>query len=712
VNVTRSFYRVSALVAVVAIVASMAYCLHVVLPVFRASGFLGAFEAREVITAYFAVTVALVLFSLFAPGRLRLLPLLIAFCAFLMVLGVATWSLGFGWAVLTAIFTLASCLTLGQVLMKAVKVPSEVADSPTIGIAVGMVVLVSYTVFLGLLGSANIVFLGVVVVATGAIGIRTVVRHILEQTPSARRLLTSSRSVTSLLTLALIHLAFIAIWSAAPEVMYDAQWGKAWIPQVWASSGAPPSPISNPQMSLAAIGQMITVPSHLLGAPAGGRALQLLLLVVCGLLIWSIGKRYSQLLAAVGACVFVLVPHNAWQASTANDDLLLAFLALVAVELLFKSLGSKVEINWRMGVVAGLIAGAIVLGKFHLGILSVSFLFIWLAAGFTKLRFGYLRIVVASIFAFFCSILILFVANIIRTRSPTFPIMNALFKSPYWPEENTTYDMPYFASGSLDALARFPIDAIRTPYAFLQTAPPSAFGITVTVLAVFILFGWRRPGPTRLVWALLLFACAAWWLELRYLRYLLPELAIAVAVIPSIFDHRLLSVLRRPLPSYLVVLGVLALSAVMFISTTAQYWNIQERFPLRVVLGAEQPEVYSLRNQPDIAILRVFEAQAGKRACAATPGYAAYQQTEVGPGQCLLPYWLIRTRAAAKATNIGTESDEGLLLAMKKLGIRWVIIPEPGSPFPPVDPGFISIAQNYGDRVSTANGLALFELTD
>ena len=160
----------------------------------------------------------------------------------------------------------------------------------------------------------------------------------------------------------------------------------------------------------------------------------------------------------------------------------------------------------------------------------------------------------------------------------------------------------------------------------------------------------------------------------------------------------------------MTTVGVLLLSAGLFVATTAQWWNIQERYPLRVVLGLEQPDTYSLRNQPDIAILKVFKERAGAQACAATPGWSAYQQTEIGPQQCLLPYWLVRTRAAARATNVRTDTDEGLLLAMNRLGVRWIVIPAPGTPSPPIDPGFASLAQRYGRYVATANGLILYEI--
>ena len=157
-----------------------------------------------------------------------------------------------------------------------------------------------------------------------------------------------------------------------------------------------------------------------------------------------------------------------------------------------------------------------------------------------------------------------------------FPAYNNIFKSRYWLPVNEKLDFPWDPHpgllGPLKAIWRSIVD----PSLMGQALPPGAFGAFTGIVLVAVLIGWRwrRRTPGALVlWTALVISVVAWWVEFRYLRYLLP-VAIASVVL-------LLAAARRPAITgsvrVPVALAIGLATGASFAVSVAMFWNVPNR---------------------------------------------------------------------------------------------------------------------------------------
>ncbi len=178
---------------------------------------------------------------------------------------------------------------------------------------------------------------GILVIVVGTIGVVRLARQI-----HSRRQAILSEIAGSSLGLAsagiiLLTCAWAAIYTAAPEIQYDALYVNAYLPQLWAQTGHIGSLAGHVQFELDGWFQLLATYGHLLDGPSVGRYLQLIGLACAACSVWWWGRRYGALgpLAAVAVAV---TPHLLWQADTADDDLLIALAAFALCVAVVESL--------------------------------------------------------------------------------------------------------------------------------------------------------------------------------------------------------------------------------------------------------------------------------------------------------------------------------------------------------------------------------------
>src|SRR5205085_7751774 len=117
---------------------------------------------------------------------------------------------------------------------------------------------------------------GLLVIALGTAGaarlgarLRTRNRGVLEEVRRSPLSLVSAGVI-------LLSLAWAAIYTSAPEIQYDALYGKAFLPAHWAQTGYIGSIPTHVQLNIGGWFQVLAVPGHLLGGPTVGRYMQLL----------------------------------------------------------------------------------------------------------------------------------------------------------------------------------------------------------------------------------------------------------------------------------------------------------------------------------------------------------------------------------------------------------------------------------------------------
>ncbi len=76
-------------------------------------------------------------------------------------------------------------------------------------------------------------------------------------------------------------------------------------------------------------------------------------------------------------------------------------------------------------------------------------------------------------------------------------------------------------------------EAVFNPLVMNEATPPAAFGLLIGALFVALVIGWRRAASRAapLVWLAILIATAFWYVQFRYLRYLLPTFFVATALV-------------------------------------------------------------------------------------------------------------------------------------------------------------------------------------
>jgi hypothetical protein len=553
------------------------------------------------------------------------------------------------------------------------------AGRVVLDVTIGMGLLGLWVLILGRSGVLAWWSVGIPVFAVGLVGAARLARACMRLPRLSVDFFSESRLAAAAAAILAVHFAFVVIWAAAPEAMYDALYAKAWLPARWLHDGEIGSFVEHPVLGTTGIAQMLSVPGHALGAPDVGRYLQLgagLLLVVA---VWRWGARSASYLGPVSALSLAITPHVVWQASTAYDDLLLS-VAVAAVVLTIIELGGRA---------LPLVAGSVVA---------------FAALGFRRDRVA-LRLagsVAGAIIVVGPGILVRW----ITTGNPVFPQYNQIFHSRYYPPVNETWNFPYFKPGApadlLDAAAK----SILEPSVLGEALPPGAFGVLIAWAAFVSIAVFRRGNGRGAVAATIVLAVAltVWWLELRYLRYALP-LAVATVVVGCALAASRTSF---PMSRLAAAIGVMAcaIAAILFFpSTLASFWNVPQRFPLDVALGKTAEADYTRQVVADARVLQAFNAKAEPGAVVVG---GAYARTLLRSDLDLTPRWELDTRVATRGL-VPTTADE-LRRAWAALGVRWLVLADQQRLVGDLDPITRDLVERYGQIVFGGGGRDLYRI--
>jgi hypothetical protein len=189
------------------------------------------------------------------------------------------------------------------------------------------------------------------------------------------------------------------------------------------------------------------------------------------------------------------------------------------------------------------------------------------------------------------------------TGNPVFPTFNGFFRSPLWPQDNTLLNSNAFGTGtSIGSLARLPFRFVFNTDLFGEASPRGSAGMALLLAFPFsigLLVQGRRA-------AALLGTLAVFWLSwiysFQYIRYFVSIMPL-VCVLAS---AAVLS-LNTNIVSSTVSRICLAVGLIMqFPTMPVQFWNIPERFPIRLALGLETHEHFldrALMGYPAVSYL-------------------------------------------------------------------------------------------------------------
>ncbi len=607
-------------------------------------GFLYALPAQgEVfIFASAVISVAALLLTCGPTGRRATL---VSACAVgLLVLGATTILSGNLWSAIVAVLTLTACWRVGEWALAAAGVDIEGAVRGLVATGLGFALLALGIYIEGVTFGLSWYLTTLPMLALGILGLVGITRLAFAESRSVRdgvgsawgRLASVGRVESMAAAVAAMAIGAISMWTAAPEVMYDPNWGKVWLPMAWAEAGRIVTFEFDAQTFIGGSFLNVTTVGHLVGADAIGRYAQLALGVVLAAFAWRIARPAAgPAIAAALGFAFLVTPHVVWQMGTANDDLILCLLAgaLAMAVIRLRPFG------WRAGLVMGILFGGALNGKLHLLPFAVVAVVGWWLLAPLRAK------VPAGLAAAGAAVLVAGPQLLVRwveVGNPLFPALNNVFRSPWWPPVNESFNLPFAPAGGLAEILKLPVLSVLEPTRFMEAVPRGVFGVLPALLLAFVLTGWWRTAwANRVVWAASVVALAAWWVQLRYLRYLLPYSFVALMFMadPLGSSRAWLAARLRRVRAALGVGAVALLGVACAGTATATFFNIAERVPLEVATAQEGQLDYLRRNMTGTYTLEAINEFTPPGARIVVDPSLVYQRVLLEDGRYLLPAW-------------------------------------------------------------------------
>jgi hypothetical protein len=620
--------------------------------------------AKALVAGYCgAVVLACLLAALLPPDRLAV-PVagaaVLAGASLLATLSVGAEAGSF----VAAAVVMAACWQAGCWLLRALRADRLAAIWPVAWLAgtpvVGMAIL-----FIGRAGALRWWTVGVPVLLLALASLR----HLPDWAGSARaawRRVTGDRLGAAAATICLLLLGLAAIFAAAPEIMFDALYGKAWLPEEWARMGAIEPLGEHVVMNISGFSQLLAVPGHLVDADGVGRYLQWLAAAAAVSTVWWACRRSPW--APLAAAAVAITPQLFWQSTTAYDDAVLILATLALAVAVTSSLEDGAGGGFLPAAALGLLAGACIDLKLHMAMLAVGLVGGWLVvrgrgrwAGAAGIALGGLASAAPP-----------FVLRWIDLGNPVLPAWNNVFKSEFWPPRNEQFTFPFGDDpgplGPLETLWTTIVD----PGQLNEAAPIGFAGLLVVAVVVALLVALRpRRGPRELsvLWFGVALAALGWYVQFRYLRYILPAGAVAVVAIAIALPVGALSIARTR-----TALAALALmAALLWPATVAQFWNVPGRdIPWEVAFHKTSDRAYEELAMPERSLVETFDRVAPPGAMAMAD---AHQRLWLSDGRDLSPVWEVGARLELSG---GPPSDRPEYVRLRRLGIGWILGAEGG----------------------------------
>jgi hypothetical protein len=670
------------------------------------------FDPFQPLTADFAkplvaaVALALILLigaAALLPARLLHLPVTLA-GAFTGLVLLATFTLGGqAWSFAAAALTFSASWVVGAWVLRLLRVPNLAAIAPVAWLA-GAGVVGLFLEFTGRAGWLRWWSVGLIVFGLGAFGLYRLASQGRQLVGVVRAAVTESRLAAGSAAVILLLLGLAAVWTAAPEIQYDALYFKAWLPMEWARTGQIDPLRDHVMLNLHGFSQELAITGHLFGADAVGRYMQWLAVGFIAASLWwflRLRTRWAPLAAALVA----ITPPLFWQATTAYDDAILVLAAVSLAMAVITVLDHPQKGALGEGIAIGALAGACIDLKLHLGYLVAG-----LAIAYLLLRPGRRFTALGGVIA--GAVLVagpLLALRWVDIGNPVFPTLGSIFDSPYWvyiPKTRGVTGPPAGGVHIWDSIIRATWDMITGPHRVVNglfSLPTLTLLAAIAVGAVML----RRRALSRGAAAVLIavvIAALGWFVALQVDRYLLPTAFAALLFLGLVAGGVKLT--RRGELVGLAALGLIAVA--LWPATIAQFWNVPGHdMPLAAALGMKDPVDYERQSMPERQAVIAFNADSAPGAEAVS---FAYQRTWLTGGRDLLEWWELHNRLQLNGQSLPSTPAEDLR-RIRATGADWAIMQNTY----PRYPGFYYLfgaIERYGELHWADGNWSLYRLTE
>jgi hypothetical protein len=263
--------------------------------------------------------------------------------------------------------------------------------------------------------------------------------------------------------------------------------------------------------------------------------------------------------------------------------------------------------------------------------------------------------------------------------------MNGIFQSPKWPVDNTIVNASDFGMPvNVRSLIRFPFRLTFDTARFGEALPRGGVGLTLLLAFPFFLFLWQRERPAvRLLIAAVTSYLLVMFYTMQYARYYLMILPlVAVVAVMTIFH-------LAP-PSRWLSVGLFSIVIVQPLTYSVQFWNIPERFPIRLAAGQEDRQSFlrrALAGYEATTYLNTVTRDHDKILGVGTENLRFYLRPE-------LRIWALSVKTDPIRKLADMTPGDTLADAVRGLGITHLLVTreavqKPGPEFPYLDGTFL-----------------------
>lgn len=486
------------------------------------------------------------------------------------------------------------------------------------------------------------------------------------------------------------------IWAVAPEIHFDANNYHLAVPKIWLENGGF---VNQPYLLLSYLShlnEMVFTFVLGMGGPAAAKLLSFALSLLAAGAAYALGKEvFDARVGCWAAAFFYTTPIASWLAGTAYTDDIVALYITASILAFAKWYRQPASAGWMYasGALAGIAIAAKMNAAFGLPVL--------IGAACWNVRRVSLWRVVACLGVIAAVTVPWYAVTYYWTGNPFLPMLNGVFKSSMWEQNNHILNSTSFGVGTSPAsLIRLPFRFIFNTDLFGEASPRGGAGIALLIAFPFAAFliSRKRPVPGFLVAALGIYF-VIWALTLQYCRYfahILP--VVSVLAVATVFHFGSQGIGGRARIACLGI-GMVAQFAV----TPVQYWAIPERYPARVALGLETREHFL-----DRALL-------GYTAARRLNGLLKKGDRVIGAGVEQIRYYLDApletleqsTVPAETRALMGARPDEALLRDMRNYGFAYILaskdnLQNPSDQYPYLKTEFLSrfATLEYSDNLT------------
>ena len=322
---------------------------------------------------------------------------------------------------------------------------------------------------------------------------------------------------------------FNLFWALSPEISFDALNYQLAVPRFYLENHAI---VDLPYFWHSYFSRLVNslfVICLGLGGPIACKLLMLATGLITTIGVYALTANFvSRSSAFWAAAIFYATPMVSWLSTVSYIDLTLAMFVTTAWLAFMRWRRDRMD-AWLVAcaILAGACVGSKPNGTYALPVMALALVLISVREG--VFRRGFAKVAVFGLVAILIA-LPWYLLPWHWTGNPVFPLLNGIFKSPYWNPVNTMMNASSFGVGvSLKSVVQLPFLLTFQTSQFDELLPAGSLGIALVLLPLGIWSTIKHRRAAILSVAIVAFY-VLWLCTFQYARYLIPMLPLAVAV--------------------------------------------------------------------------------------------------------------------------------------------------------------------------------------